>query len=462
MALKATKDAVKAICATDPSVNDAQLKTALAELNDEGVREMIQGEPPPRAYNREQVADLLSGRGNTNRYAMANVLQSMDVNKEMEFTDRYSRRRSLDAFPDPTPEAENQRALFKGGWLRKGGGALFVSISGAGKSVANTQFVTCFALGRPWFGIEPLRPLRISVYQWEDDEDEVTEFREDIRRGLIGEGWTHEEIDEAFSRIVYHDVTGLTGTGFLSYLAYAQQQDKSDLITVMPLQSFANCDLNNNYNVSDLLRNKLDPILQSEVAPCGCITVHHTNKVPGSAKEIHEWLKGNSAAYAGAGGAELVNWARAVLTLRPHSNIPGYYDLIAAKRGKRLGWKDANGNPTLVKHIAHSDEIMFWREVSSEEIATIGTTRPNHDDAKREKVLELCRSMGTPFSSGEALVAAIIKKGIAQNTAAHILVKSCVQRGELIKQKWNRGNGYKIGLPEQMFTQKEDLSDLPR
>ena len=58
MALKSTKDAVRAICATDPSINPAQVKAALAELDGEGIREMI-GEPPPRAFNREQVATLL-------------------------------------------------------------------------------------------------------------------------------------------------------------------------------------------------------------------------------------------------------------------------------------------------------------------------------------------------------------------------------------------------------------------
>ena len=35
-----------------------------------------------------------------------------------EFAARYSRRRSLADFPDPVPEDENPRALFKGGWLR--------------------------------------------------------------------------------------------------------------------------------------------------------------------------------------------------------------------------------------------------------------------------------------------------------------------------------------------------------
>jgi len=58
MALKATKEAVRAICSTDPSITAVQIRAALAELDGEGVREM-QGEPPPRSYKRTQAAALL-------------------------------------------------------------------------------------------------------------------------------------------------------------------------------------------------------------------------------------------------------------------------------------------------------------------------------------------------------------------------------------------------------------------
>lgn len=61
MAMKSTKDAVRAICAADPSVNTAQVKAALADLDGEGIREM-QGEAPQRAYSRQQVATLLGVR----------------------------------------------------------------------------------------------------------------------------------------------------------------------------------------------------------------------------------------------------------------------------------------------------------------------------------------------------------------------------------------------------------------
>ena len=47
-----------AIRAIRPEATGEQIKAALAELSGEGVREM-QGEPPPRAYTRAQVAALI-------------------------------------------------------------------------------------------------------------------------------------------------------------------------------------------------------------------------------------------------------------------------------------------------------------------------------------------------------------------------------------------------------------------
>jgi len=55
--LPTTHEAIKAICAADPSITAAQVKAALAELSGEGVREM-RGEPPPRAFSVAQVAEL--------------------------------------------------------------------------------------------------------------------------------------------------------------------------------------------------------------------------------------------------------------------------------------------------------------------------------------------------------------------------------------------------------------------
>ena len=72
--LKSTETALRAICAADPTVNAAQMKAGIAELNGEGIHEMM-GEPPPRAYTREQVAALMGvNRKTVTGYARRGLL----------------------------------------------------------------------------------------------------------------------------------------------------------------------------------------------------------------------------------------------------------------------------------------------------------------------------------------------------------------------------------------------------
>jgi len=90
MALKSTKEAVRAICATDPSITAVQIKAALAELDGEGVREM-QGEPPPRSYSGNQVAELLGvSRKCITNYAKRGLLCPIYSGKEAKRATRYT------------------------------------------------------------------------------------------------------------------------------------------------------------------------------------------------------------------------------------------------------------------------------------------------------------------------------------------------------------------------------------
>lgn len=379
---------------------------------------------------------------------------SQEVKEDEEFGSRYEARRTLYAFPNPQPEGENPLALFPNGWLRKGGGAMFISVSGAGKSVAATQFCTCWAAGRDFFGIKPLHPLRIAVYQAEDDDTEVAEFRNNIRRGCLQlqQGWTMEELERAERRIIYHNVTGLSGDKFLQYVRYAQRHDEVDLLIFNPLQSFAGCDISRNDELSHFLRIGLNPILNNPEAPCGCMIIHHTNKSP-KGKERKDWLDLGSAAYAGAGGAELTNWARGVLTLKPH-DAQGYYDLMAAKRGARLGWKTAEGKGTLIKTIAHCTPLLFWREVSPEEAEQAdreaGSKRGTIHADQLEKVVNLVTANGEPFKTKKALADKIIDEDICKRSSANKLIDKAVEYNMLIgKPNEGKRNSISFGTPDQ-------------
>jgi len=367
--------------------------------------------------------------------------------------DRYARRRRLIDFADPVPEEENPNALFRNGWLRRGGAAILISTSGAGKSVSATQMCECFAQGRDCIGLSPIRPLKISVYQTEDDETEVAEFRNDIRRGVRElEGWTADEIRRAEAKIVYHDVTGLAGDDFLAYLREAQAMDKADLIVINPLQAFTSeYEISKNADMSKFLRVKLNSILADPAAPCGAIVIHHTNKVPPKREDRKAWLDVRSAAYLGAGAAELVNWARAVLTLLPRE-AQGYYDLMATKRGKRLGWTDADGNPTLIKTIAHTDEFMYWRVPTAEEIAGADARAKNGSGEipkRLSAVKNLISQHGTPYSSKKELVQDIAKHKIASEPWGYKIVDEMVSRGMLVKEGGGKGVRCAYSLPPE-------------
>ncbi len=58
MAMKSTIAIINAALAADPSVSDDQRKGIAADLNGTGTKGIC-GEPPPRAYTREQVALLM-------------------------------------------------------------------------------------------------------------------------------------------------------------------------------------------------------------------------------------------------------------------------------------------------------------------------------------------------------------------------------------------------------------------
>jgi hypothetical protein len=123
---------------------------------------------------------------------------------------------------------------------------------------------------------------------------------------------------------------------------------------------------------------------------CAAIVVHHTNKPPASAKAKPDWRAGDFA-YLGSGSAELANWPRAVLAMR---NVGSYdvFELVAGKRGGRLGWTDAVGLRTYARHIAHHREpgVICWREAAQEETQTGG--RPRDVDA--EDILALLPGEG--------------------------------------------------------------------
>jgi len=273
--------------------------------------------------------------------------------------------------PEAPPEDKNPRALLSGGFLHKGHGMMIVSTSGAGKSVFSVQMVLCFAQGRVFFGMRPLRPLKIGLIQAEDDAEEMSYFRTNMRRAFVGDfGWSGEEFDRALHGVTISErFVGKTGAAFLEELRRWQYENRFDLIVVNPLFSYFGGDLSNGHDVAEFFREGLDPMIKNPDTGFAIVFIHHATKPPKDAESRKGWGADAFAQYIGAGSTDVAGWSRASLIIMPISGHYGWARLIAAKRGGRLGWTDANGNSVQEKIITHGHEGgVYWREPDAAEI----------------------------------------------------------------------------------------------
>lgn len=325
--------------------------------------------------------------------------------KDKIFAALYDERKRLGDFPDPLPDDENPSAIFKTAYLRKGGLMLLVSTLGVGKSTFVSQGSECWARGLPFMGFVPTKPLSIGVFETEDDADEIADFRNNFRKGFAAAGWTELEIwqsENGECAPTYYPMSGISATKFLEYLEYCQSNAKHDLVIINPAYDFVPGDISKQEVISEW-KTRLFELM--EKYSFAVLLVHHTNKVPCNAKERQQWNTGSSAAYAGSGSMVLPSSARAVVFIRPIDGKDGLFEMVAAKRGKRLGWKDGEGNLTITKYIAHSDGLIFWREATPEEAkaASPKGTAANGIPPGAQRVVNAIKDNGKPFASVKAL-----------------------------------------------------------
>ena len=288
-------------------------------------------------------------------------------------------------FPKPTPDEQNPAALLRDRFLRKGGGLVIVAPSGVGKSTFATGATSYWAAGRDFCGIRPARPLKIGVFQTEDDAEEMGEFRDDLLRQLAEDDFTPEETAQAMS-VCYEPVPPKSGPDFCAHLKAVQAARHYDMIVLNPLWAFIGGDMTKNADLGAFLRHGIDPLLKHADLGCGMVIIHHTNKLKTDNRGRIDL--GTTDAYAGAGGAELTNWARAVLVLQEIGQAtPREFFLVAAKRGTRLNWTDAEGKPTTRRKISHSASGIFWIDGGGI-AATNGTNKPDAEQKKAERAKE--------------------------------------------------------------------------
>ena len=313
------------------------------------------------------------------------------------------------------PQSADENELLRHRFLCRGGSLLFVGPTGAGKSSFTMQAAILWALGRPCFGLEPARPLRILIIQAENDEGDLAEMRDGVISGL---GLAGEDIAAAAGRVVVVTEDSKTREAFTAALDGLLQFHQVDLVIIDPAFAYLGGEASAQRDVSPFLRNMLNPVIHRHGV--GLILVHHVNKPP-SGEQKPQWQAGDYA-YLGSGSAEFANWARAVMAIRSIGSGE-VFELLLAKRGRRVGWVDDMGRPTNSRYIAYHREpgVICWREAEPHEVAPF---LPPEKAVTVQTVVDL---IGAGLVEKSKVVAALKKEHGLAKTVAYRLIDYAIE-----------------------------------
>lgn len=275
--------------------------------------------------------------------------------------------RALGELRSPAPDGDPQE-LIGHRFLCRGAVCLLVGATGIGKSSFLMQLAIHFAVGKPLFGLEPGRDyremgMRILLVQAENDDGDLGEMRDGVLAGCTS--LTDLDKAEAGQRIKVCRINDQSSDAFIRTLdALLTEHGPFDLVIIDPALAYVGGDSNTQKDVGRFMRELLNPLLHRHQV--GLIMAHHTNK-PLRVKEKEP--EAGDHAYSGAGSAEWINSARAALAIRS-TGSDTVFELRAIKRGKRLRWCDADGAPTVARHIAHNrdDQGICWRDADPAEV----------------------------------------------------------------------------------------------
>lgn len=227
------------------------------------------------------------------------------------------------------PPDDDPSILLGDRYLNRGDAAVLSSTSGMGKSSMSIQMAYHWALGRDFFGIKCQAPLRSLIIQSEDSDGDVAEICTSIAHVLALTPSDLTTIDDRI-RIVSERVA--RGSKFIASLRQHIAAHKPDLVIINPLQAFMDGDVTDARDLGRFLREELNSL--NTPPSFAYVVVHHTTK-PSTGKDRND-RQWHEVMYDMAGGAEIINWARAIMSLRA-AEEPGDFNLILAKRGRRAG-----------------------------------------------------------------------------------------------------------------------------
>jgi RecA-family ATPase len=260
---------------------------------------------------------------------------------------------------------EDPNSIIGDRWVCRGGSVLWVGQSGIGKSSLGMQAAITWAMGKPFFGITPARPLKSLVIQGENDLGDASEMLQGVLRGAFAEALQNDaqRLGESLSqRLTIVRLQTHVGRAFADAAAKLISKHEPDLVWIDPLFSFFGDDVSNQKACSQFLREWLNPI--ASATGVVWMLLHHTGKPVKDPRAYSNW-KSNDFSYMGTGSAELVNWARATCFIKGLDD--GVFALMLTKRGPRAGAMDLDGERTTDVFLRHSDRGICWEQVSKEE-----------------------------------------------------------------------------------------------
>jgi hypothetical protein len=197
-----------------------------------------------------------------------------------------------------------------------------------------------------------------------------------MREGMFtGLGLSEEEKNLVRERVIIYSENSKTGATFISgVLLPLLREHRSDLVWLDNLFAYCGCSVSDQEKMSLFLRTQINPLIKEY--RCGIIIGHHTNKPP-TGEQKADWSVSETS-YLGSGSSELANWPRAILSIRA-LKTQGVFELVAGKRGGRIGWKDAEGKTTCRRNIAHSnDGLIYWRDAGADEVPAKAGKKQKH------------------------------------------------------------------------------------
>jgi hypothetical protein len=340
-------------------------------------------------------------------------------------------------------------------YLCSGGTMLFVGPSGVGKSTASAQQDILWALGRPAFGITPARPLRILTIQAENDKGDLTHMARGIMAALC---LTSEERNIVDAGTLYLSHNATSGAEFIQFVDRELSRYRPHLLRIDCLSAYAGGDLTKPDVIAQFCRCGLNRLATRH--GCGIVVCHHTPKMTGNTANVQARKQWGAFdwQYAAAGGADLANWARAVLVIESLSR-----DVFAFRAAKRWpGWKDHAGNPEHVRFFQREREPgkVFWHDATASDVATSSASGSGPDlEALEGPAVDLVTEPLPPAVLKDRFRSKLF---LSKNHSETLLSMLTMEGGRLVR--WGIGGfpqRWLIGTPKQYAAWKSpSLSSL--